>query len=360
MPGIIQARDPVPDTPVHPGVDLFIRAFDAYRLLAVSPVGRRFTHARPVRRTGFDLDLVVHEVRAEADDVVSLTLRRPDWSNLPVWRPGAHLDVLLPSGRQRQYSLCGDPGDASRYRIAVRRIEDGGGGSREIHDDIAAGGQLTVRGPRNAFRLVPAPGYLFIAGGIGITPILPMVRSAHRQGVPWRLVYTGRSRTTMPFLDELAGYRTGELVVLPDDKYGVPDLGMLVEGTDETRAVYVCGPPPMTAAVRRTFAERGWRNELHTERFSARPVVDGKQFTVRLARTGRQVSVGAEETVLEAVRRVRPAVAYSCQQGFCGSCKVGVLSGAVDHRDTTLLDSQRSDSMLICVSRGTDELVLDL
>ncbi|WP_183093245.1 PDR/VanB family oxidoreductase [Nocardioides stalactiti] len=360
MPGLILAGDPVPDVALHPGVDLFVRTVDAYRAIAVSPLGRALTRPRPVRRTGFDQDLVVHDLRLEAEGVISLTLRAPDWSTLPFWRPGAHLDVFLPSGRQRQYSLCGDPDDPTRYRIAVRRIEDGGGGSREVHDDITVGDQLTVRGPRNAFRIAPASGYLFVAGGIGITPILPMVRTAHRQGVPWRLIYTARSRASMPFLDELARYRSGEVVVLPDDEHGIPDVAALVDGVAEGHATYLCGPPQMAAAAHRALAARGGRSELHTERFSARPVVDGTEFTARLARTGTSVTVAADETLLAAVRRARPDVTYSCQQGFCGTCKVAVLSGDVDHRDTTLLDSQRPDSMLVCVSRGTGELVLDL
>ncbi|MGH3798316.1 MAG: ferredoxin reductase, partial [Pseudonocardiaceae bacterium] len=158
----------------------------------------------PTRVVDRERTLVVAEVRVEADGVRSFRLTAPDGAALPAWQPGSHLDVLLPSGRRRHYSLCGDPADRGCYRIAVRWIADGGGGSQELHDSVAAGSTLTVSGPRNGFPYVPAANYLFIAGGIGITPILPMVKHAAASGAQWRLVYTGRSRESMPFLHELS------------------------------------------------------------------------------------------------------------------------------------------------------------
>jgi ferredoxin-NADP reductase len=147
-----------------------------------------------------DLHLMVDEVRVEACDARSFRLISDSGAELPSWQPGSHLEVLLPSGRRRHYSLCGNPADRRCYRIAVRRLADGGGGSRELHDSIGPGSTLTVRGPRNAFPYVAAQAYLFLAGGIGITPILPMVKQAAADGTPWQLVYTGRSRASMPFL----------------------------------------------------------------------------------------------------------------------------------------------------------------
>jgi ferredoxin-NADP reductase len=271
--------------------------------------------------------------------------------------------VFLPSGRQRQYSLCGDPEDHSRYRIAVRLIRDGGGGSREIHEAVRAGDRLRIRGPRNAFRLVTAPSYLFLAGGIGITPILPMVKAVRSRGVAWRLIYVGRTRESMPFLDELAARRDGVVEVRPDDEHGGrPDIAAAVARARERDAIYVCGPPPMIDAAHtalRTAAHRHSRS-LHSERFSAPPVQAGEPFTIELRRSGTTVEVGARETALAAIRRAVPEVAYSCQQGYCGSCRARVLAGEVDHRDTILDDTERDRSMLICVSRASGRLALDL
>lgn len=329
-------------------------AIDLYnRVFVAGPTAPLLSRSNPVRRNGFDLHLVVEQVRGEAEDVVSVTLRDIDGEALPAWRPGAHLDVFLPSGKQRQYSLCGDPRDRSRYRIAVRRIAEGGGGSVEMHRDIRAGDPLRVRGPRNAFTFVDAPSYLFIAGGIGITPILPMVKAAGARG---HLVYTGRSRPSMPFLEELP-----DADIRPDDEFGVPDIPDLIARAKPGAAVYVCGPPPMLAAAQRSMFALNPTGSLHTERFSAAPVLDGRPFDITLARTGRTVRVGAEDTALAALRRVAPEVVYSCQQGFCGTCKTRVLAGDIDHRDRTLPEAERADHMLTCVSRAAgDALVLDL
>jgi ferredoxin-NADP reductase len=316
--------------------------------------------SRPVRRTGFNLNLRIDAVTREAEDVVSLYLVAPDAAELPRWHAGAHVDVFLPSGRQRQYSLCGDPADRLGYRIAVRLIRDGGGGSREIHQTLRAGQRLRVRGPRNAFRLVEASSYRFVAGGIGITPILAMVKAADANGVPWRLDYLGRTRASMPFLDELATLRSGTVTVRPDDECGPPDIAALLVDVRRADAVYVCGPPPILDAARRLFDPTGTLRELHTERFSPPPVVGGAPFPLELRRSGLTVEVGGDESVLAAVRRAVPEVPYSCRQGFCGSCKTSVLSGRVEHRDAVLLDEDRRASMLICVSRCDGPLVLDL
>ncbi|GAA5064375.1 PDR/VanB family oxidoreductase [Nocardia callitridis] len=344
------------------GLRALAAAMDVYkRVFVAGPSAPLLSRSNPVRRSGFDLDVVVESVRTEAEDVRVVHLVAPDGGRLPTWTPGSHLDVFLPSGRQRQYSLCGDPADRRQYRIAVRRIADGGGGSCEVHEALLPGAALRIRGPRNGFSFVnTAPTYLFVAGGIGITPILPMVRVAAAAGARWKLVYLGRSRATMPFLPELVGY--GDNVeVYPDDEYGIADIPEVIARAEPGAAVYVCGPPPVLAAAQRcTFAVNPTAS-LHTERFSAAPVLDGEPFELRLARTATTVTVGADETALAAVRRVFPGVAYSCQQGFCGTCKVAVLAGEVEHRDRILLDAERKDRMLTCVSRAAgDSLVLDL
>lgn len=314
-------------------------------------------YVRLLRRTGRPTDrsvgqprrVRIAEVRTEAEDVVSLRLLPVDGRDLPVWQPGQHLDVQLPSGRQRQYSLCGDPTERSvGYRIAVRRIADGGGGSREVHE-LRAGDELGIRGPRNAFPFVAAPSYLFLAGGIGITPILPMVYAAARAGADWRIVYCGRSRASLPFLAELAPY--GDRVrVHADDEHGGPPAD-LVDGAGSV--VYCCGPPPMLAAVRRAVPVS---RPLYAERFSPPPVTGGVPFEVELRRSGITVPVPAEVSALTAIRAVLPDLGYSCQQGFCGTCRVRVLDGELDRGHP----ADRPDEARICVARARTRVTLDL
>ncbi len=313
------------------------------------------------------LKVVKRQVVAHDEDVVALTLAAADGRPLPSWFPGAHIDIHLPSGRVRQYSLNGDPALRDTYRIAVRRIPGGGGGSIEVHDELAVGAAVTTGGPRNAFPL-SMPGYgsptqrfRFIAGGIGVTPILPMLRQARRHGVGWSMVYVGRSRDSLPFLDEVAEF--GDHVeIRADDVHGLPTADDLLGDCPDGTAVYACGPAPMLTAIRSRLAGRD-NVELHFERFAAPPVVDGKGFSVCIASTGAVIDVGADETLLAALQRSRVAVSYSCQQGFCGTCRTRALGGDVEHRDTLLTDPERSaGTMLVCVSRAPEgeRLTLDL
>jgi ferredoxin-NADP reductase len=303
--------------------------------------------------------MTVSDVRTEAADVVSLRLVPVDRSQVAAWLPGAHLDLVLPSGRIRQYSLCGDPAERTCFRIAVRRIADGAGGSVEVHDTLRSGSVVRIRGPRNAFPFIPVERYLFVAGGIGITPIRPMVHDAVRRGADWSLVYTGRTRASMPFLSEFTGLPGERVHVWPDDEFGVPDGKAVLAAAPDGAALYCCGPPAMIAAIRAEIPADNVAT-LHYERFSAPPVVGGTAFEIQLGRSGRLVPVGAEQSVLSAVRAVLPDVAYSCQQGFCGTCPVRVLDGAVEHRDRCLTEAERVDAMAICVSRGSGRVVLDL
>ncbi|MFD0006623.1 PDR/VanB family oxidoreductase [Streptomyces sp. NPDC127178] len=302
------------------------------------------TSGRPRSRA---LRLLVTSHEEVAEGVVQLRLEGHD---LPRWEPGAHLDVVLPSGLVRQYSLCGDPEDTSSYTVATRLVPDGRGGSREVHEQVREGMELEVRGPRNRFPLVAAPSYVFVAGGIGITPILPMLR-ALRDGVEWRLLYCGRDRASMPFLEEIEKLGGGDRVTVVE---GPPDLGVVLAEVPDRAAVYCCGPEGLMAAVEERFPG------VHLERFALRSSAGGA-FEVELRRSGRTLTVPADSTVLAAVRAQLPDTAYSCEQGFCGTCQQRVLEGEVDHRDELLTDAERSDSMLICVSRARgDRLVLDL
>ncbi|MBW5481023.1 2Fe-2S iron-sulfur cluster binding domain-containing protein [Streptomyces bambusae] len=290
-----------------------------------------------------------------ADGVVQLTLEAGD---LPAWTPGAHIDVVLPSGLTRQYSLCGDPARAGVYTIAVRLVDDGRGGSREVHEHLVEGAEVRIRPPRNRFELRPAPSYAFVAGGIGITPILPMLRAATTAGADWTLLYGGRSRASMPFLPELSAY--GDRVTLvPEDEAGLPDLAAALSGVRPGTLVYCCGPEPLMAAVAEAAPDPA---AVRLERFIATaPASAARPFTVTLERTGTTLTVPADTTTLAAVRAALPDTPYSCEQGFCGTCRHRVLAGEVDHRDTLLTDDERADSMLLCVSRAKeDHLVLDL
>jgi len=308
--------------------------------------------------------LRVEEKTAVADGVVTLTLAAPDGGRLPDWAPGAHVDLTLDNGQTRQYSLCGDRWDAHTYRVGVLLEPASRGGSAYVHRQLEPGHLVGLGGPRNNFPLVPSNSYLFVAGGIGITPLLPMVRQAELLGADWRLLYGGRQRSSMAFLDELAGY--GDRVeVRPQDEFGLLDLpGFLGEPRPGTK-VYSCGPAPLLAAIEDACA--GWpAHTLRTERFVAEEQSQPARtapFEVQLARTGRTVLVTPEVTVLEAVAGAGVEVLSSCRQGICGTCETGVLAGLPDHRDSLLDDDERAagDWMYICVSRArSDRLVLDL
>ena len=300
----------------------------------------------------------------EADGVVSVTLARPDRGRLPDWTPGAHIDVVLPAGMTRQYSLCGDRWDAHTYRVGVLRERDGRGGSAYVHDVLATGDVVGVGGPRNNFPLVPSPSYLFVAGGIGITPLLPMIHQADLLDADWRLLYGGRTRGSIAFRDELAAY--GKRVrIVPEDEHGLLDLATFLGDPRPGVKIYCCGPAPLLAAMERACA--AWpAHTLHLERFVAQeqgaPARSGP-FEVELARSGVVVAVEPGVSVLDAVRTAGVDVLSSCRQGTCGTCETTVLAGRPDHRDSILGDHERAagDCMFPWVSRSCDDrLVLDL
>jgi ferredoxin-NADP reductase len=319
--------------------------------------------ADEARASDAAIELTVRSKAEVADGVVTLTLVHPAGRRLPDWTPGAHLDLILPGGLRRQYSLCGDRWDAHSYRIGVLRERNGRGGSAFIHDELAEGAAVAVGGPRNNFRLVPSERYLFIAGGIGITPLLPMVHQAEMLGADWRLVYGGRSRASMAFLDELEPYGA-KVVVVPQDEQGLLDVPRLLRRADADTRIYCCGPAGLLDAVETRCAGRP-PGTLRTERFTAR---DGgrahdEAFEVRLDRSGRSLTVRPGQSVLDAVGAAGVSVLSSCRQGLCGTCETTVLEGEPDHRDSILDDDERAaaDCMFVCVSRSrSPRLVLDL
>jgi ferredoxin-NADP reductase len=299
-----------------------------------------------------------------SSNVVALTLAHPDGHRLPDWTPGSHVDVVLPSGISRQYSLCGDRWDAHSYRIAVLHERGGRGGSAYIHEELTVGTLVAMGGPRNNFRLVPSEKYLFIAGGIGITPMLPMIQQADMLGADWNLLYLGRSRSTMAFLDELSAYGD-RISVMPKDEAGPSQLEEFIGDAAADTKVYVCGPQRLLTAVEHHCAD--WpAGLLRLEHFAAKtqgsPARD-TAFEVELARAGLSVTVSPDVSILDALQNAGVNVLTSCREGTCGTCEVTVLAGDPDHRDSILGDTDRAAGhcMFPCVSRScSDRLVLDL
>jgi ferredoxin-NADP reductase len=310
--------------------------------------------------TVYDGELVVAPRGSVGEGVVALTLRHPLGEDLPAWEPGAHVDLVLGPGLERQYSLCGDPADRSGWRIGVLREPDGRGGSAHVHDRLAPGDKVRVRGPRNTFRLEPAPRYRFVAGGIGITPILPMLAAADAAGAPWTLLYGGRTRASMAFTAELERY--GDRVTLaPHDETGLLDLATVLDALPPGTLVYSCGPGPLLDAVE----ERCPSGLLRVERFRPKERGAGADtgFEVVLERSGRTLTVAPDVSVLDTVRAAGVEVLFSCTEGTCGTCETDVLEGTPDHRDSVLSEAEREagETMLICVSRCRGKrLVLDL
>lgn len=310
--------------------------------------------------TVYEAELVVERRESAAEGVLALTLRHPLGEELPAWEPGAHVDVVLGPGLERQYSLCGDPADREVWRIAVLREPAGRGGSAHVHEQLGQGDKVRVRGPRNHFALKPAPRYRFVAGGIGITPILPMLAEAEARGAEWTLLYGGRTRNSIAFTEELGRYGD-RVTVAPQDETGLLDLASVLDDLPEGTLVYCCGPGPLLDAVE----ARCPAGVLHLERFTPKEQETGAntEFEVELAQSGRTVTVPADVSVLDAVRGAGVEVLFSCTEGTCGTCETDVLEGDPDHRDSVLTaeEQQAGETMMICVSRCRGKrLVLDL
>lgn len=315
----------------------------------------------------FESDLVVESYEVVAEDVVAVTLVHPDGEALPAWTPGAHIDLVLTPEITRQYSLCGSPADAHRFTVGILKAPNSRGGSTHVHESVSKGSVIRIRGPRNHFPLVSSPRYVFIAGGIGVTPMLPMIAEAEAAGADWTLLYGGRSEESMAFIDELRAY--GERVsLLPgndvalmsaalDARLGTPQPGTLV---------YTCGPEGLLGAVEQRCAT--WPpGSLHLERFAAKATegaVDS-EFEVVLARTGITITVPADKSIFQAAEDHGVSVLGSCHEGICGTCETVIIDvdGEVDHRDSVLNAEEQAsnETMMICVSRCTSgSITLDL
>lgn len=308
--------------------------------------------------------LLVARRRMLTETTVALDLVDPAGRQLPAWEPGAHIDVQVPiDGRAqpRQYSLCGALSDSFTWRIAVQRDPRSRGGSIYLVDEAAIGARLCVRGPRNHFQLVTAAAYLFIAGGIGITPILPMISAAEAACAQWQLHYGGRTRQTMAFAQELIECYPDRVTLIPQDERGLIDVRRLI-GTSPTAELYCCGPSALLDVAELTCIDNG--RTLHLERFSPRHLdarsQEARPLRVHLARMGLTLEVPADRSILEVAEEAGADVFGSCLEGVCGTCETTVLDGSPDHRDS-VLDGTAGDTMMICISRAhTDHLVLDL
>ena len=301
-----------------------------------------------------------------AEGIRSFELVQPDGSELPPFTPGSHVKVQTPSGVMRKYSLSNDPAERDRYVITVKRDDAGQGGSVSMHDDVKEGDTLPTSVPDNAFPLVDkAKGYLFIAGGIGITPILSMIRSfGELPPAPWKLFYLTRSPASTAFLDNLSHPELKKQVRIHHDQ-GDPartfDLWPALEKPN-TAHVYCCGPRPLMEAVRDMTGHWSPAN-VHFESFNegggVRP--DDLPFKVKLARRGGEYDVPVGQSILSVLREHGCDAASSCESGTCGTCRTGLLGGEADHRDMVLMPEEMEHQIMICVSRArSPELVLDL
>lgn len=311
-----------------------------------------------------EITATVTGIVTEADDVVSLRLEPVSGDKMPAWEAGAHVDLVLSPHLERQYSLCGDPTDLSHWRLGVLREPDSRGGSAHVHEILAVGDDVVCRGPRNDFPLVDSERYLFIAGGIGITPILPMIAACDAAGRPWQLFYGGRQESSMAFLEELGRYGD-RVTVWPQDTHGPLDLDAVLGTPDPSTAVHCCGPGALLDAVEERC--RKWpAGALHLERFRPKEgALDGANaaFEVELEHSGVTFTVSPDQTLAEAIEAAGVDLPTSCREGTCGTCETVVLAGEPDHRDSCLTpeEQESNEIMMPCCSRSRSaRLVLDL
>lgn len=322
--------------------------------------------------SGERLTLELVDVRAEARDIVLLELRRSDGAPLPPFEPGAHLEIKLPNGLIRHYSLTNDWRERDRYVVSVGRVADSRGGSSFVHQALRCGTVLDVAAPRNNFRLEEAAAsHLFIAGGIGITPIMAMIHWCEANDRPWRLVYAARSAQRAAFCETLRQFGAKVRFHFDDEQPRLLDVAAVLADVRAGEHVYCCGPQPLMAAVKTQAANLPVAS-LHFEYFNA-PVVDADvataattaagAFRVDLRKSGLSLQVPPDKSILEIVEHAGLKVPFSCREGLCRTCETTVCEGEVEHNDYVLSQDERDAgrSMMICVSRAKSPLlVLDL
>lgn len=298
-----------------------------------------------------------------ADGIHLLELRDPEGGDLPAFTAGAHIPLITPNGLLRKYSLCNHPAERDRYQVAIKREFVGFGESSAVIDTVKPGDAMMAGEPINDFKLPQrAQQFLFIAGGIGITPIMSMIRQIVSEGKAFRLIYCARTPETTPFLDDLAAF--GDAVTVHYD-HGDParliDLKPFLAERKNREHIYCCGPRPLMETVR-ALTDHWSSTAVHFEAFSLAEThkKTDTTFKVRLARSGDVVEVSTEDTILEALRDHGLAVPSSCETGTCGTCRTALLAGQADHRDLVLAEHEKANTIMICVSRAkTDEITID-
>ena len=345
------------------GVERVLVAWDPPKDPWVRTVQVQVTPSKQGTRAGNEtIQAVVEQLSFLTDEILEVTLSSKSMILMPPWEPGSHIEILSEHG-YRQYSLCSDPEDRSHWKIAILREDTGSGGSRWFHENLRKGAEVTVRTPRNHFRLKKSYRYVFIAGGIGITPLKPMLAQAKRQCASYTLVYLGRSRKTMAYLDELA--RNHPVDIWAGDEGNRFDLERFAREQDETVQVYCCGPERLLSSLEEA-CKSNLLIELHVERFqglSSQSFLPNRFFDVVLNRSGRTMTVNSEKTLLETLNANGCGIMSTCSKGTCGTCEVSVLEGIPEHRDTVLSLEEKGENrvMMPCVSRSASErLVLDL
>lgn len=318
------------------------------------------------------LTVRVEAVRREAQDVHSYELRRPDGAPLPPFAAGAHIDLHLADGLVRSYSLTNLQTERQRYVVAVGRAQDSRGGSRFVHEQLRVGQAIAIGAPRNHFRLdETAPKSVLLAGGIGITPVVAMLRRLSELQKPAHLIYCARSRAEAAFVIDIESLVSASPSVLSvqyhfDDERGAPpDLPRLLDGHDKGTHFYCCGPSPMLDAYERACEQLG-QPHVHLERFAAAapvaPSLTATGYSVELRKSGKTVHVAPGVALLDAMLDAGLHPDYSCREGVCGACETKVIAGDVDHCDHLLSTQERAanKSMMICVSGcRSGSLVLD-
>ncbi|WP_138421440.1 PDR/VanB family oxidoreductase [Maritimibacter alexandrii] len=310
-----------------------------------------------------DLTMRVEARRPLTEQICEFTLAPLDGAELPTFEPGAHVTIETPSKAMRRYSLINDGSAPEVYKIAVKREPESRGGSASMHDEATVGTELRVEPPENDFPMGEANEYLLIAGGIGVTPIYSMAQQLDREGKPFNIIYCTRSPEDTAYLDEMRAAFGDRLLVHHDegDPEKVYDFWDHFEEPKKMH-VYCCGPAPLMEEIEAISGH--WpEGRVNFEDFKPVDVVreDDKAFDVVLEKSGKRVTVPEDRSILEALRDAGVATVSSCESGTCGTCKTRLLSGEVDHRDMVLMDEEKSDNIMICVSRAKEgELVLDL
>jgi len=313
------------------------------------------------------LSALVHTLRHEAEGIISVELRPWGDTVFTPFEAGSHIDLHLPNGLVRSYSLLNAPSDQGRYVVGILRDRASRGGSRYVHEQLRVGTQLQISQPRNNFALdTRASHSVLVAGGIGITPIYCMFRQLLALGRSAELIYCARSRAEAALVDEISGLGAKVLYHFNDEKGGLPDLASYLAGRPGDTHFYCCGPTPMLDAFEQTCERLGYPH-AHIERFTAAEVAASEDaqdsYSVELSKSGKTVSVEPGLNLLDVLLEAGCDIEYSCREGVCGSCETRVLEGDVDHRDGVLSKAERAanKSMMVCVSGcKSRRLVLDL